>query len=106
MENEVLEVFETLVSFQHKTPYGNVLGLQVVSDEELDILSEAKEKVATVFLGEVIGKHSAVATALDYENCLVLTDDVEEIELFRDWFPTGVFGFDIVSAVKKALSYD
>jgi hypothetical protein len=107
MENVIEnEVFETLVKFEYHSRNGDLYGLQIVSDKNLDILSEAKEKGVPVFLGEQLGKHSSVEVFIDDETCVVVTDDPTDIAKFREWFGGDYFGFAIMGYVREALEYD
>ncbi len=77
-----------------------LMEVAAVTDDEWRTIQEHAN--AELYFGEVAGKHSEVRWTLDPKALEVLTENRDEIALFKRWFPMGSVGqVSILRAIER-----
>lgn len=85
----------------------NLIDISIIDDDQMQLIQEARTGKWDLYLGEVMGKHSEVEVNISDEEMVefeVLSDDAQELELFKKWFPKQYLGnFSILDAIQYAV---
>lgn len=81
--------------------------IEVVNEEDWNLIQRAISEGIELYLGEIAGKHSEVTWTLENEEMTILSEDQDEIELFRKWIPDCHVGpFYIAYEVRRAYGLE